>query len=332
MSYLSFRCCPVWRGFQGKPLILGVPPYWPGQKTRKQIPKESGRNKVKVNPHPILRQSLYLSGRRRRRGGASRRAPDRQSRPRKKAPRFWKQTSPLKSRVVGPVFVWGTQSKTCWGLRLLGFVGVVTVLVPGQVFCRPSSAQLGLRQNSAIFLRLFKVTADIHVNPIISRPKPSWFRHMPRFGTPGNPPVGFHVGMACFSLRLSKNRRFPRKAWFPLRKRGYPPKGPMLVLMGGFRLLRRRRRGRPDERRRSVEEGMACMYIYIYIYICKELYIYIHIYTYIHVHIYIYIYILTRLPPAAADPRRIKGKVTRTGPETRPQRINGKVRVWQLVR
>ena len=28
---------------------------------------------------------------------------------------------------------------------------------------------------------------------------------------------------------------------------------------------------------------------------------------------------LTRLPPAAADPRRIKGKVTRTGPETRPQ-------------
>ena len=29
--------------------------------------------------------------------------------------------------------------------------------------------------------------------------------------------------------------------------------------------------------------------------------------------------ILTRLPPAAADPRRIKGKVTRTGPETRPQ-------------
>ena len=29
--------------------------------------------------------------------------------------------------------------------------------------------------------------------------------------------------------------------------------------------------------------------------------------------------LLTRLPPAAADPRRIKGKVTRTGPETRPQ-------------
>ena len=30
-------------------------------------------------------------------------------------------------------------------------------------------------------------------------------------------------------------------------------------------------------------------------------------------------FLLTRLPPAAADPRRIKGKVTRTGPETRPQ-------------
>ena len=29
--------------------------------------------------------------------------------------------------------------------------------------------------------------------------------------------------------------------------------------------------------------------------------------------------LLTRLPPAAANPRRIKGKVTRTGPETRPQ-------------
>ena len=28
---------------------------------------------------------------------------------------------------------------------------------------------------------------------------------------------------------------------------------------------------------------------------------------------------ITRLPPAAADPRRIEGKVTRTGPETRPQ-------------
>ena len=28
---------------------------------------------------------------------------------------------------------------------------------------------------------------------------------------------------------------------------------------------------------------------------------------------------ITRLPPAAADPRRIKGKVIRTGPETRPQ-------------
>ena len=31
------------------------------------------------------------------------------------------------------------------------------------------------------------------------------------------------------------------------------------------------------------------------------------------------LFITTRLPPAAADPRRIKGKVTRTGPETRPQ-------------
>ena len=35
--------------------------------------------------------------------------------------------------------------------------------------------------------------------------------------------------------------------------------------------------------------------------------------------IFLFIYVLTRLPPAAADPRRIKGKVTRTGPETRPQ-------------